>query len=134
MATNSTGSKTPLATAGIALITIGVGLIGYAWTQPNLYVKIILLAIGVVFVVFAGIAFIKVPSSDTSTLAGDIEKIQKIEAELAPFLQKYGGDIEAAIEAAVQAEFSKLDEKYNATQHTIEQLTDELNTLKSQIK
>lgn len=126
-------STKPLAVAGISLISIGIGLISYGMVQANIYVRIVMIVIGVVFNGLAAMAFIKVPASDTSAFADALRKIQSIEAKLGPFLAKYGGDIEAAIEAMVQSAFQKAKADFdNQLAQLKAQSQQDLDKIKSQ--
>ena len=102
-----TSTKNALHTAGTALLSIGIGLIGYGVDLHNT-VGYVSIAIGVVINGIAMIAFVKIPATDTGKLAQDIRKIQIDETKLSPFLAKYGGDIEAAIKDVLQGEIAKV--------------------------
>lgn len=125
--------KTALATTGVALISIGMGLIGYAWTLTNLYGRIVLIVVGIAANGLAVVAFITVPASDTSSLANDVRKLQGLESQLAPFLSEYGGDIEKAIEAMVSAAFQKasadLQKSFDDLKASVDKLTKQIEDL-----
>lgn len=125
MATSST--KSNLHIAGTALLSIGVGLISYGLTLHGM-VKYALIGIGIVINGVAMIAFVHIPATDTSKLADAIRKIQLDESKAEPFLAKYKGNIEAAIEDIVKGEIAKAIKVAVVPQNTTTTVTPTVNS------